>query len=188
MNTTHISLIERLRQPGEQEAWARFVELYTPLVYYWARRVGLQPEDAADLVQDVFLVLVKKLPEFSYDRSKSFRGWLRTITLNKWREKQRRKKPPTIELEEVSVHDLDELNSAARQWDAEFREHQAARSLQLMKTDFQPTTWKACWEHVACSRPAAEVAAELGISVGAVHAAKFRVLARLRQELQGLLD
>jgi RNA polymerase sigma-70 factor (ECF subfamily) len=57
-----------------------------------------------------------------------------------------------------------------------------------MKADFQPTTWKACWEYVVADRPPAEVAAELGISVGAVYVAKSRVLNRLRQELQGLLD
>ena len=58
MFTTSVSLLERLRQPAEQEAWTRFVQLYTPLIYGWARRVGLSPEDASDLVQDVFAALV----------------------------------------------------------------------------------------------------------------------------------
>jgi RNA polymerase sigma-70 factor (ECF subfamily) len=188
MNTTHVSLLERLRQPGEREAWERFVELYTPLLYYWARRVGLQPEDASDLVQDVFAVLVQKLPEFTYDRHKSFRGWLRAVTLNKWRENQRRlARVPANGLED-GVDDLADLNGAVDLWEAEYRKHLVGRALRVMQTDFQPTTWKACWEHVACGRPAAQVAAELGISVGAVHAAKFRVLARLRQELDGLMD
>src|SRR5262245_1478691 len=56
MDTTSVSLLERLRRPGAHEAWARFVHLYTPLLYYWARRLGLREEDAADLVQDVFTV------------------------------------------------------------------------------------------------------------------------------------
>src|SRR5712692_822077 len=95
MNSTSVSLLEQLRNPAESKttgpAWERFVELYTPLLYYWARRLGLRDQDAADLVQDVFLVLVRKLPEFSYDRHKSFRAWLRTVTLNKWRERQRQR-------------------------------------------------------------------------------------------------
>src|SRR5262245_11991856 len=91
MHTTSISLLERVRQPTEREAWTRFVELYTPLLYYWACRLGMQEPDAADLVQDVFTVLVQKLPSFSYDASKSFRSWLRTITYNKWRDFQRRR-------------------------------------------------------------------------------------------------
>ena len=80
MNTTSFSLLERLRQPSDSAAWDRFVELYTPLLFYWGRRAGLQSADAADLVQDVFEVLLHKLPEFQYDRQKSFRSWLRTVT------------------------------------------------------------------------------------------------------------
>src|SRR4051794_22774844 len=96
MDRTPVSLLERLRQPADQTAWGRFVDLYTPLLYYWARRRGLPSAEAADLVQDVFLVLVQKLPEFRYDRDKSFRNWLRTVMLNKWREglRQRAAQPP----------------------------------------------------------------------------------------------
>src|SRR5207248_2374355 len=70
MSQTPVSLLERLRRPGEEAAWMRFVELYTPLLYYWGRRAGLQEPDAADLVQDVLTLLVRKLPEFTYDRHK----------------------------------------------------------------------------------------------------------------------
>jgi RNA polymerase sigma-70 factor (ECF subfamily) len=57
-----------------------------------------------------------------------------------------------------------------------------------MQSEFQPTTWKACWETVAHGRPAAKVAAELRISIDSVYTAKSRVLRRLRQELAGLLE
>jgi RNA polymerase sigma-70 factor (ECF subfamily) len=90
MDTTDISLLERLKLPVDQKAWARFVDLYTPLIYSWARRAGLQESDAADLVQEVFAQLLQKMPGFNYDRQKSFRAWLRTITLNKWRDRCRR--------------------------------------------------------------------------------------------------
>src|SRR5262249_50774343 len=72
MNTTSASLLNRLRPPGEEDAWTRFVKLYTPLLYTWAHRLNLQDQDAADLVQDVFATLVQKLPEFRYDRQNSF--------------------------------------------------------------------------------------------------------------------
>jgi RNA polymerase sigma-70 factor (ECF subfamily) len=62
------------------------------------------------------------------------------------------------------------------------------RALKIMQTDFEPTTWKACWEYVVNQRPVKSVAQELGISVSKVYVAKSRVLTRLRQELQGLLD
>ena len=57
-----------------------------------------------------------------------------------------------------------------------------------MQKEFQPATWKACWEFVVKDRPAAAVAAELGITINAVYLAKGRVLRRLREELVGLLD
>ena len=83
IDTTPVSLLERVRQPGEQEAWARFVDLYTPMLHGWARRLGLQEPDAADLIQEVFVVLLQKLPGFTCDRERSFRGWLWTIVRNK---------------------------------------------------------------------------------------------------------
>src|SRR5580658_6678924 len=97
MNTTSGSLLERLLNPNEREAWNRFAGLYTPLLYYWLRRLGLAENDAADLIQEVFLVLVAKLPSFEYQRDGTFRGWLRTLTINKYREAQRRKKLPMID-------------------------------------------------------------------------------------------
>jgi RNA polymerase sigma-70 factor (ECF subfamily) len=86
-------------------------------------------------------------------------------------------------LAELAVPD-----DAAEFSEAEYRRHLAQRALELMKVEFPPAMWPACWEHVVHGRPAAEVAAELGIAVGTVYVAKSRVLARLRQELDGLLD
>ena len=64
MHTTSLSLLERLRWPEEQETnWRRFVQLYTPLLFHWARKLGLSAEDAADLVQEVLTLLIQKLPE-----------------------------------------------------------------------------------------------------------------------------
>jgi len=187
MHTTLVSLLQRLRRPDERDAWDRFVELYTPLLYYWARRVGLQDADAGDLVQEVFTVLVYKLPEFSYDQSKSFRGWLRTITLNKWREKQRRGGSRREEGDEA-LSGLSGPDPAAELWEAEYRQQLVRRALEIMQGEFQPATWKACWAVVVEGRPTADVAVELGLSPGAVRSAKFRVLCRLREELEGLLD
>ncbi len=188
MTKTPSSLLDRLREPFAPEAWARFVSLYTPLIYSWGRRVGLQEPDAADLVQEVFVTLLGVLPTFSYDRHQSFRRWLRTITLNKWLNIR---KQPHNRMQSRPPGDLeagagaDELEAL---WEAEYQKHLAGRALAIMRADFQETTWKACWETVAKGRRAAEVATELGLSVGAVYAAKFRVLDRLRQELQGMLE
>jgi RNA polymerase sigma-70 factor (ECF subfamily) len=182
-------LIERLRNRADEGAWTRFVKLYTPFLFYWARRVGLQTPDAADLVQDVLLLLYQKLPEFTYDPRHSFRAWLRTVLLNKWREQRRRRSPgPGLNAGGEVLSDLTESDPLAEFSELEHRQYLANRALQLMQSDFQPTTWKAFCEHVIAGRPAAEVARELGLTVKAVYLGKARVLQRLRLELNGLLD
>ncbi|HEY7158293.1 MAG TPA: sigma-70 family RNA polymerase sigma factor [Gemmataceae bacterium] len=187
MHTTSISLLERLRRLEERSAWERFVELYTPLLYFWTCRLGMTEADAADLVQEVFAVLVEKLPAFQYDAGRSFRAWLRTITYNKWRDFQRRRAADPTRGGSEALADVPASDSLDNFWDQEYRQHLVGRALELMKSEFQPSTWKACWECVVSDRPAAEVAVELGLSVEAVYAAKSRVLRRLRQELSGLL-
>jgi RNA polymerase sigma-70 factor (ECF subfamily) len=184
MPATSASLLARLRDPGAEEAWARFVQLYTPLLFHWARGTGLQESDAADLVGDVFELLVRKLPQFVYDRDKGFRAWLRTVTLNRWREIRRRREPP------APVENLDHLPDPHDEpfWEADYRSHLARQLLVIMQAEFAPATWKACWECAVEGRSAVEVGRELGLSAGAVRAAKFRVLCRLRRELDGLIE
>lgn len=164
------------------------MQLYTPLLYSWARNACGASQDADDLVQDVLTHLVRKMPEFEYDRQRSFRNWLKTVTLNVWRNRQRRRQVTVVGGSEAHLSDLPTEDLTKAFEESEYRSHLLSRALGLMQAEFHSTTWKACWEHVVSGRTAAEVAAELGISEGAVYVAKFRVLRRLRQELQGLLD
>jgi RNA polymerase sigma-70 factor (ECF subfamily) len=189
MHTTPVSLLERLRDPAaEQAAWERFVQLYTPLLTHWARRLGLAGSEAADLVQDVFTLLVKKLPVFRYDPGQRFRGWLWTVTRNCGRARLRRCSVPSEpadveELETSAEGDVADAIAAE-----EYRQYLTRRALELMQAEFQPATWKAFWEYVVQERPAAEVARELEITENAVYLAKGRVLRKLRSELEELLD
>jgi RNA polymerase sigma-70 factor (ECF subfamily) len=188
MYTTSASLLERLQGPDDPESWQRFVRLYTHLLFYWARAFGAQESDAADLVQDVFTLLVQKLPQFRYDRDKSFRSWLRTVLRNKWVEHQRKAvlagplNGPGVLDDIVAADELSAFD------EAEYRQYLVRRAMEVMQTEFALRTWKAVWEHVVVGRSAADVAAELGISEGSVYVAKSRVLARLRLELHGLFD
>src|SRR3954466_2899912 len=90
MTDTPATLLDRLRRPGDSAAWAQFVHLYTPLLYRWAGRLGLGPAEAADLVQDVFVALLKALPTFRYDGRRSFRAWLCTLVRNRYRDARRK--------------------------------------------------------------------------------------------------
>lgn len=187
MDHTPPSLLESLRTPRAAEVWPRFVHLYSPLLFYWAKRLGLQDQDAADLVQDVFMHLLDQMPKFAYDRNGSFRSWLRTVIMNKWREKQRRSSLPVADNKNVAEQACG-MDPAEALWEREYQQHVARLALCLMQSEFQETTWKACWEVVVNDRSAEEVARELNLTLGAVYAAKSRVLRRLRHELDGLLD
>jgi RNA polymerase sigma-70 factor (ECF subfamily) len=183
LDSTSASLLQRLRQPGEGDAWDRFARLYTPLLLSWAQsRYGLQPADAEDLVQDLLADLLIKLRGFQYDPGRSFRAWLGTLLYHKWADRKRplRQLPLGAEVPAAPP----EPNTL----EAQDRQLLLRRALELMQAEFEATTWKACWAVVVEDRPAAEVAAELGVSPNAVYIARSRVLRRLRQEFEGLLE
>lgn len=189
MDSTSISLLRRLRDSDHDDAWRRFVDLYAPLIYYWAKGQRLSVTDSSDLVQEVLLVLVKELRQFEYDPLKNrFRGWLRTITVNKATDLRRRQAiepesghEPTIQQVAIATDiDLFEEN--------EYRCFIVARALELMQAEFNDETWRACWKQVAEGEKAADVAREMNLSLNMVYLAKSRVLARLRDELRELLD
>lgn len=186
MDSTSPSLLVRLRVPTDAAAWERFVELYTPLLMRWCKRFGMTESDAADATQDVLLQAIRTLPSFEYDRTRSFRAWLKTVLANVWRKQQRgrlRGRSPDGDA------DLAESPPAGDPFDeVEHRSYLVRRALKIAEQDFEPTTWKACVEFVMQGRPAADVARDLGISANAVYLAKSRVMRHLRVELDGLLD
>lgn len=188
MPDTSAGLLARLQDPDQQLAWDEFVELYSPLLYYWARRIPLQQADAADLVQEVFAILVRELPGFQYDRTRSFRSWLRTITLNKWRETVRRKSDAQARTNDSRMDEVQAPPGDDSFWDVEQRQLMLRRFLEVVRPEFQPATWSACWDCVVEGRSTAEVSQKLKLSPGAVRAAKFRVLSRVRAKYQGMLD
>jgi RNA polymerase sigma-70 factor (ECF subfamily) len=187
MLQTPLTLLERLRQPGDDAAWGRFVELYTPVLFTWARRCGEDEHDAADLLQEVFIALVQTLPTFTHNGQSRFRAWLRTLLLNKLRDRKRRQTRAGRALAqrpcEEMLPDVAELF-----WEADYHREVARRALELMQAEFAPTTWKACWDTIVQGRAVEQVAHELGITENAVYIGRCRVLRRLRQELGGLVD
>ena len=187
MDTTSASLLVRLREPTDRDAWTRFVKLYGPMMYRWARRTGLQDDDASDLVQDVMTILIRKLPEFEYDHSRSFRNWLKTVTMNRWRERGRRKQLP---FEATTQSEISRVPAAEAEdfWESEYRQQVIRAALDLMRTEFQPATWEACKRYILQDESPDHLAAELGVSVWTIYSAKSRVVKRLRQDLDWLLD
>jgi RNA polymerase sigma-70 factor, ECF subfamily len=186
---TPLSLIERIRDPSDAASWRRMVDLYSPLIRRWLRREVAGP-DEDDIVQEVLAAVLRAMPTFEHSgRPGAFRHWLRTTTAYHlsafWRSRRARAAgaPP-------AVWDLLENpeSDPSRAWDREHDEFVARRLLDLMESEFSPTTWHAFRRQVIDGLRPAEVAAEMNTSVNAVLLAKSRVLARLRKEGRGLLD
>jgi len=184
VDTTSISLLDQVRSGADERAWERFVTLYTPFLFSCAQRAGLDHHDSCELVQDVLLHLLSELPKFRYDDAlHSFRGWLRTVTINKCRERFRKRVPSGLD----QTIDLAAIEEEAF-WEVEHRDFLARRAMQIMQDEFETRTWRACCEFIMSGRKAADIAAELGMSEAAVFMAKSRVLNRLRRELSGLVE
>lgn len=181
-----MSLIRRFRavEPG---AWEKLLRLYGPLVYACARRRGVSQQDAADLVQIVFLSVWKSLPGFSLERPEaSFRGWLRTITVNAVREQVRRQKGPATIIASALSNIADPASALSACDDAEeiaaddLFSDLTHTALKMVRGSVDPDTWDAFWKTTVDEQPVGEVAAELKMSSAAVRQAKYRVLCRLR--------
>lgn len=163
------------------------MDLYTPLLYHWGQRLGLSSHDLADFVQDLLTLLVVRLPEFTYDSRQSFRSWLKTLVVNKWRDRMRRRNAPE------PASGLDRLpdgttDPAEVLCEVEYREYLVGRVLLYVRSEFPPSIWQAFWEVTVEDKPPQQVAGELQLSLNSVYLAKSRVLRRLREELAGLLD
>ncbi len=195
MSQTPISLLDRLRlRPDDAALWERLVKVYTPLLRGWLRRYDVTESDADDLIQEVMGVMVRELPRFEHNRQPgAFRSWLRSVLVNQlrafWRARQHR---PVATGQSDFLAKLDELadpgSGVSRLWDREHDLQVSRRLMELIQPEFQPTTWEAFRRTVIKSEKPSAVAAELGVSVNAVLIAKSRVLRRLRQEMQGLVE
>lgn len=184
------TLLRGLRQ-RDAEAWHRLVHVFSPLIYQWCRHQGLQPADAADLMQDVFRSVMHGIEAFRRDRADdSFRGWLWTITRNKLLDFHRAKKTrPWVGLDSAQLDFLpfDEPENQSEPSAVGNSSSPLYRALELVRSDFSEATWTAFWRVTMEEQKAVDVAAELGISVNAVRKAKARVLGRLQSEIGDLL-
>jgi RNA polymerase sigma-70 factor (ECF subfamily) len=187
--STSTSLLRRVQQ-GDADAWRRLARLYSPLVYRWARRCGLQPNDAADIVQEVFTSVARNIDTFRHDLPESsFRGWLWTIARNQVRLFFRRDRDRVQAVGGSDARHFIEQQPDILDRDGEpsgFNSHASLvhRALGVIRGDFQPQTWQAFWRMVVEDRTAPEVAEQLGMTPAAVRQAKYRVLCRLHDELR----
>ena len=191
-NQTRATLILRLRDAGDDRSWEEFVEIYTPLLYHFFTGRGLQDADAADLGQEVMRAVARAIGRFEYDPEKgTFRSWLYTIARNKLKDffKKRARQPQgsgrttvmrVVETTEANEQDLEEY------FELEHRRRLYEWASEKVKGSYAEHNWLA-FERVALRQEdAAVVAADLGLSVGAVYVAKSRITTKLRETIESI--
>jgi DNA-directed RNA polymerase specialized sigma24 family protein len=189
--STSPTLLALLRGSGCDEAWGRFVRLYQPLLDARCRAAGLQPADGDDVTARVLAKLVTALRSFEYDPARRFRGYLRTVVASAladfWADRVRRPGsvgnggPDPLAAVPDPLHGLpDELDSRIHD-DLQ----RARRVIDRVQAQVAEAHWQAYWRTAVDRRPAADVAAELGLTVAAVYMAKSRVGKLLREAARG---
>ena len=183
--STNLSLLRLLADPGNHDAWLRFVQGYRPIIEVWCRR-GLPPGEVEEVIGEVLALLAKKLPTFVYDPAKGrFRAWLQVLVRNLATDHRRglARRPDAatgraddflrLYPDPASINGLsDELYQRfARDLDTA---HQIVDGLRRDKK-LSDLSWRIYHEHVLVGRPAAEVAAECGVSPRSVYQRSYRV-------------
>ena len=189
--TTHASLLARLSDARDGDAWARFVDLYAPPIYAFARRQGLQDADAADLTQDVLRNVSGAFRRGGLDaRLGSFRSWLFTVVRNRLRDvmtspKRRERGAGDTGMLERLGEIPDGSDEPAEQWEQECRRQMFAWAAEQVKPRFADSSWQAFWRTAVDGARGPDVAAELGLTVAAVYLAKARVMKAIKDVIDG---
>ncbi len=185
---TRNSLIARIHDPGDDDAWNEFVQIYQPLVQQFIQRHGLQYADAAEVTQEVLSRVAASIESWDPAHEQcTFRGWLYRITRNKTIDFLRKRK---IELSKVAGQDFG-LSQIASPTESESHEFQAEYEKQLfqwaarkLKPSFKPVNWNAFWMSTVEGISIEEVAASLKIECGTVYVARSRIMAKLSEVIQ----
>ena len=186
--TSH-SLIARVKDLADGAAWVEFLEVYRPVVYRMARRRGMQDADALDITQRVFLAISQAIDGWEPGPNRPpFRAWLVTVTRNAITKALSRNRPD-VGAGSSSVLDL--LNGVpaddpqtTTEFMSECRREAFRWASEQIRPEFSETTWLLFWETAVQGRTVAEVASATGRSAGAIYMARFRVMQRLKEEVQ----
>lgn len=183
--STRESLLDRVRDLADEQAWATFVELYGPPLYRFCSRRGLQEADAADVAQSVLLTVSRAIRSFRYDPARGkFRSWLGTVAANEISRHTQRLMAAIQGYGGEPPADLAPFEGRAMaEWEVEFNAHIFRSALERIRGDFSPEIWRAFAMVWLEDRSAPEVAQSLDRSPQWVYKAKFRVLRRLREEV-----
>ena len=195
MSETRLSLLARVRDLGDGRSWDEFDAIYRPLIVGYLRSMGLKEPDAQDLTQEVFCRLTNILPTFELDRRRGrFRTYLWRLTFNTLVDHARRRAVRDRAEEEwvrrFSEADETESRRLEEAWTIQHRKRILEVVLPRVRETTSRTAWTCFEARLVQRRPAAELAAKLGISANAVYVYASRVLQDVRRrcaEIEGEL-
>jgi len=188
-SVTSVTLLNRLRTHGDEEAWRAFADRYGAKVYGWCRRWKLQEADARDVTQNVMLELARQMAAFEYRPSGSFRGWLKTVAYRVWCDfLTDRKRTPDGGSDAV----WEQLAAPAagddllRHLEEECERELLEAAMVAVRPRVQPNTWEAFVLTAVEGKSGAEVAEQLNMKVGTVWVARSKVKKMLQDEVRRL--
>ena len=188
---TRVTLLGRLRRdPTNEAAWGEFVDVYAPKIMGWCQKWRLQEADAQDVTQNVLVKLAEKLRDFTYDPSKSFRAWLKTVAQHACSDFLQSRNRPGIGSGDSEVGRL-LLNAEAREdlvkhLEEEFDREILEEAMLHVRLRVAPQTWQAFWLTAFEGQSGAEAAQRIPMQVAQVYVAKRRVQKMLQEEVARL--
>ena len=188
MDTTRPSLLIRIKNPRDVEAWTEFHELYAPLLYRYARHRGLGHEDAEDVRAACYEAIVRHIGAFEYDKQKGgFKAWLRTMVNRRVIDLLRKRRDERADSAALAELPADEP-APDELWDQHWQEQHLAYCVEQVRGSVTPQTFEAFKLLVRdeCSVP--DVCNRLALTPKQVYRAKARVLQLVRQRMAVMLS
>ncbi len=188
MDTTRASLLLRIRDRADADAWAVFDRIYRPLLTRYALHMGLGRDDADDVVQQSFNAVADHIGSFDYNPERGrFKAWLRTLVQNKVRNVLRVRRP--LEAESGTLNSLPSTEeSPDESFERLWRQEHLWHCLREVQTEVEETTYRAFEGYVLNQRPAEDVARDLGLSVNHVYTIKWRLTDKVAAKMKALVD
>lgn len=184
----------RLLNAGDEAAWAEFLAIYEPILLRLLRKHGLQDSDARDVCQQVLAAVACDLEQWKPDgAAASFRRWLFQIARNRVIKFLTRQRPWAVATGGTDAHELmaehpDSQESLTAEFEVEYRQQLLLCAAAQIRSEFRESTWLAFWKTCIDGRSVADVADELGMTVGNVYVARSRIMARLRTRVAELQE
>ncbi len=187
---TSPTLLGRLRNLKDKQAWEEFVDRYAPRIYGWCRNQGLQNADAEDVTQEVLAKLARRMQTFVYAPNSSFRGWLKKVTHNAWvdflENRQRTARGSGDSQLQTQWESIEAGDGLANELNEQFQRELLDEAMSRVQLRVTPQTWEVFRLLELEERCGAEVAQQFGMTVIAVYGVRNRVRTMLRQEVQHL--